>query len=126
MSTPKANFGDDRTQEISGCDRPCRSDARQQVRVCRHTTCTKDGAAAVHHVFVTKANEAIEVIGSGCMGQCGSGPMVLLLPEEKLYSHVQPRDVAMILAQQSRLGQLPEGSVNRFPVQPQPHHVSST
>ena len=44
------------------------------------------------------------VIGCGCLGQCGNGPMVLFLPEETWYSGVDLDAVTMIIEQHLRSG----------------------
>lgn len=41
---------------------------------------------------------------SYCLGQCGNGPMVLILPDEIWYSHVQPEHVTQIVEQHLRQG----------------------
>jgi (2Fe-2S) ferredoxin len=40
-----------------------------------------------------------EIVGSGCLGCCGNGPMVRVLPDETWYSHVTLRHVEAIAAQ---------------------------
>ena len=47
--------------------------------------------------FEADAPNGVEVKRSGCLGQCGSGPMVLVEPEETWYSQVQPGDVKEIV-----------------------------
>jgi (2Fe-2S) ferredoxin len=39
------------------------------------------------------------VADSGCLGQCGSGPMVRVLPDDIWYCRVRPDDVAEIVEQ---------------------------
>lgn len=39
-----------------------------------------------------------ELVASGCLGRCGSGPMVLVLPQQRLYRRVDPTQVAAIWA----------------------------
>ena len=46
----------------------------------------------------------VAVRRSGCLGQCGSGPMVLVEPEETWYSQVQPKDVSAIVSQHLKGG----------------------
>ncbi len=43
--------------------------------------------------------EDISVTGSGCLGQCGSGPTVLILPEQTWCLHVQPYLVPSVIKQ---------------------------
>lgn len=69
------------------------------IVICQHRTCRKQGSANVLDAFAAIAlPPEVEVIASGCLGQCGNGPMVLLLPSEILYRRVSPQDVAVIVA----------------------------
>jgi len=68
-----------------------------QILVCQNRTCRKAGAAKVLQVFQELAPEDIAVVGCGCLGHCGSGPMALVLPEESWYDHVQPGAVGEII-----------------------------
>lgn len=74
------------------------SSARKTVLVCRNKTCSSQGSAKVLSAFEANAPEDVNVKRSGCLGQCGSGPMVLVEPEEIWYSRVQERDVDEIVS----------------------------
>lgn len=79
------------------------SELTQQTRrilICRNRTCHQQGADAVRRAFEAELLEDTAVLeNSHCLGQCGSGPMVLILPDEIWYSHVQPKDVPQIIEQ---------------------------
>jgi len=62
----------------------------RQVLVCLSRTCKKDGAAGVLAVLKREAIADVEILESGCMGQCGSGPMVLVVPDLRYYWRVTP------------------------------------
>ena len=62
----------------------------RQVLVCQNRTCRKQGAAKVLAAFEKLSPSEVEVVASGCLGQCGSGPMVLVVPEEVWYCAVRP------------------------------------
>jgi NADH:ubiquinone oxidoreductase subunit E len=64
--------------------------SRRQVLVCLGRTCKKDGAAGVLAALKQEAIADVEILQSGCMGQCGSGPMVLVLPDLCHYWRVTP------------------------------------
>lgn len=68
------------------------------IRVCQNTTCRKQGSAEVLSAFERSASDTISVEGSGCLGHCGSGPNVLILPENEWYLHVRPKDVETLLS----------------------------
>ena len=65
--------------------------------VCQNRTCRKQGSEKVLAAFQTFDIPNITVEKSGCLGKCGSGPMVLVLPEEIRYSHVETQNVSVIM-----------------------------
>ncbi|OUL34780.1 2Fe-2S ferredoxin [Nostoc sp. T09] len=69
------------------------------VRVCQNRSCKKLGAAGVLAAFVALPVPGVMVTASGCLGQCGNGPMVLVLPEMVWYSGVQPSEVPLLVEQ---------------------------
>lgn len=71
---------------------------RISVLVCQHLTCRKQGAARVLANFraLNLPNAIYE--GCGCLGNCGNGPMVFILPARIWYYRVQPHDVPKIAA----------------------------
>ncbi|MFE4106298.1 (2Fe-2S) ferredoxin domain-containing protein [Almyronema epifaneia] len=73
----------------------------RRVLVCQNTSCRKYGAAQVLKAF-QQAKVAAE--RSGCLGQCGNGPMVIVLPEAIWYDRVQPRQVPIIVEQHLQQG----------------------
>lgn len=86
----------------------------QTVLVCQNKTCSKQGSAQVLETFQQQAPADSEVKASGCLGQCGSGPTVLILPKQTWCLHVQPRAVASIVKQHLVREQPAEaGSKNR-------------
>ncbi|WP_421655196.1 (2Fe-2S) ferredoxin domain-containing protein [Leptothermofonsia sp. ETS-13] len=66
------------------------------VLVCQNRTCLKQGAAVLA-AFQAEPIADYVVLGTGCMGQCGSGPMVRIVPEEIWYSQVLPEEVPSII-----------------------------
>lgn len=67
------------------------------VRVCQNRTCRKQGAKEVLAAFVASSVPGVTVTGTGCLGQCGNGPMVLVLPEMDWYGGVQPDEVPFLV-----------------------------
>ncbi len=41
--------------------------------------------------------QEIQIIGSACLGQCGNGPMVLVMPEQVWYYRVHSEEVPAIV-----------------------------
>ncbi|MEO1429047.1 MAG: (2Fe-2S) ferredoxin domain-containing protein [Cyanobacteria bacterium J06633_8] len=69
------------------------------VRVCQNRTCKKQGAVEVLAAFEENPVSEVTVISSSCLGQCGNGPMVLILPEMVWYSNVRPWQVLHVIEQ---------------------------
>ncbi|NJL11224.1 MAG: (2Fe-2S) ferredoxin domain-containing protein [Calothrix sp. SM1_7_51] len=67
------------------------------VQVCQNRTCRKQGATEVLAAFQAQPLADVTVRGSSCLGQCGNGPMVLVLPEVVWYSGVQQDEVSLIV-----------------------------
>lgn len=75
------------------------------VRVCQNRTCRKQGAKSVLTAFEALPVAGVTVAASNCLGQCGSGPMVLVLPDFVWYSGVQPKEVPLLVEQHLQGGQ---------------------
>ena len=71
----------------------------RKVLVCQNRTCRKQGAEAVLAAFQAYPVTNVKVIGSSCLGQCGNGPMVLVIPEQVWYCQVQPGEVTAVVKQ---------------------------
>jgi (2Fe-2S) ferredoxin len=41
----------------------------------------------------------VNITASSCLGQCGNGPMVLVLPDMVWYSGVKPHEVPLVVEQ---------------------------
>ncbi len=78
--------------------------AKKSIRV---HCCTSTGCQAANSLGVKKNLEGavkaadlgdrVQVVGVGCMGFCGRGPLVEIDPQEKLYEEVTPDDAASII-----------------------------
>jgi (2Fe-2S) ferredoxin len=87
-------------------DSPIRESSTPRcVRVCQNRTCKKQGAKEVLAAFEALPVTDVSVTGSGCLGQCGNGPMVLILPDMVWYSGVQPQEVRLVVEQHLLGGQ---------------------
>jgi (2Fe-2S) ferredoxin len=72
--------------------------SQKSILICQHLTCRKQGAAKVLAAFrSTVSSDQISSEGCGCLGQCGNGPNVLVLPERIRYYRVSQADVTVIL-----------------------------
>ena len=69
------------------------------VKVCRHGTCRKQGAEEVLAALQALPAPNVTIAASGCLGQCGNGPMVLVLPEMVWYCRVLPQEIPRLVEQ---------------------------
>ncbi|MEC4986372.1 MAG: (2Fe-2S) ferredoxin domain-containing protein [Oscillatoria sp. PMC 1068.18] len=72
---------------------------RKTVLVCQNRTCRKQGSAKVLTAFQQNSVPDVEVVGCGCLGQCGNGPMVLVLPEKVWYCGVHSQEVQAVVTE---------------------------
>ena len=74
----------------------------RQVFVCQGRTCRQYGSRPVIDAFQAESVPGVEVIGCGCLGQCGNGPMVLVMPDRIWYWRVSPALVPTLIEQHLR------------------------
>jgi (2Fe-2S) ferredoxin len=74
----------------------------QRVLVCQSRSCRKYGSFKVLEAFLAELVPGVEIIGSGCLGQCGNGPTVLLEGDRILYWRVRPDEVPSIIKRHLR------------------------
>lgn len=76
---------------------------KRHVFVCTTgKTCPQEGAEAVLDAFRREISERglkkdIRINKSGCLDQCGNGPMAVVYPEAVWYAHLSPEDVPDIV-----------------------------
>jgi (2Fe-2S) ferredoxin len=75
------------------------------VRVCQNRTCKKQGAAKVLEAFAKLPVPDVTVTASSCLGQCGNGPMLLVLPDMVWYSGVKPNEIPLLVEQHLLCGE---------------------
>lgn len=71
----------------------------KKVLVCQGRSCRKFNSELVLVAFRANLVPGIEVIPSGCLGQCGNGPMVLIEPEQIWYDRVLYEEVPAVVKQ---------------------------
>lgn len=82
------------------------------VLVCQHRSCLANGSEAVLAAFEAAELTDFTVKGTGCQGQCTSGPTVRIVPEETWYWRVKPSDVPLIVEQHLKGGKPVEEKLN--------------
>ena len=75
------------------------SNSTEKVVVCRGRSCRKYQAEKVLNNFVRNLPPDVELISVFCLGQCGSGPMVVIESDQTWYSQVHPDEVSIIIQQ---------------------------
>ena len=78
-----------------------------KVIVCQNKTCKQQGSPKILSTFQRCVPANVSVEASGCLGQCGNGPMIIIVQpnetkdgiEESWHSGVNPTDVYAIAAQ---------------------------
>ena len=69
----------------------------QRILVCQNRTCRKQGAEKVLSAFQSQPVPGVTVAGCGCLGECGNGPMVQVVPDQIWYNQVHPDEVPAIV-----------------------------
>lgn len=77
--------------------KPCR------VHCCTATGCQTAGSLAIKDSLVQavadrKMESRVQVVGVGCLGMCGAGPLVEVQPDGQLYEHVTTDNAPSIIA----------------------------
>ena len=70
---------------------------KKTVLICQNRTCKYSGSLAVLQAFQSFSIPDVRIIPSGCLAQCGNGPMVLILPEEIWYDRITPNKVKILV-----------------------------
>ena len=73
------------------------SNSAKEVLVCQNRSCRKLGAKQVLIAFQAIPVAGVTVTGSACLGECGNGPMVLILPEKVWYNRVRADEVPTVV-----------------------------
>ena len=90
-------------------------DSRSQERcvlVCQYRSCLANGSAEVLAAFKAADTDGFTVKGTGCQGQCSSGPTVRIVPDETWYWRVKPSDVPKITEEHLKQGKQVEEKLN--------------
>ncbi len=73
--------------------------SRRQVFVCRHRTCRRQGSQQVKAAFMQQRVKGVDISECGCLGGCGNGVMVIILPDKIRYCRITPQRVSLIIEQ---------------------------
>ena len=71
------------------------------INLCTGAGCVAAGAtnlgAELRKALVDRGLPEVKVVGTGCLGPCAGGPVLLLQPEGILYQKVGPTDVSEVV-----------------------------
>ncbi|MFW6337967.1 MAG: NADH-ubiquinone oxidoreductase-F iron-sulfur binding region domain-containing protein [Alkalispirochaetaceae bacterium] len=84
---------------------------KRRVYLCTGGSCVSSGSEAIRTALDAALSEAeldVEIVETGCMGPCASGPLLRVEPEGVLYRNLTPQDADSIVH-----GHLREGNLNR-------------
>jgi len=92
-------------QEFTHLQEKAKSEASShlhRIGVCCGAGCMTSGSAAVLESIQAKLKENgldanYEVRPTGCMGPCNQGPLVKLMPEDRIYQHMDPALAADVI-----------------------------
>ncbi|GIL55208.1 hypothetical protein Vafri_10796 [Volvox africanus] len=69
-----------------------------ELRICIHRTCKRQGSEQLLKFAVDLGLPSLKAAPIGCLGNCGNGPNMVVLPDERLLHHVAtPNDLAQVL-----------------------------
>ncbi|KAK6153206.1 hypothetical protein DH2020_012845 [Rehmannia glutinosa] len=66
---------------LSSSPSPSQKNEKIEIRVCTNRTCRKQGSLDALQVLSGIAPPFVTVNSCGCLGRCGSGPNIVILPE---------------------------------------------
>ncbi len=86
-----------------------RPDGGRIVAVCTDTGCRACNSVSVYEAFLEEVKKqrlsrTVEVKATGCHGFCEEGALVVIHPEEILYTRVQPKDIPDIVKKTLKSG----------------------
>lgn len=78
--------------------RPTPEGGRMHIMVCGGTGCTSSNSMKIidgleELIRISKMENDVKVVKTGCFGLCAEGPIVMFYPEHIMYTLVQPEDV---------------------------------
>lgn len=71
----------------------------RRVLVCQYRNCLNNGSAEVLEAFQAHPLPGVTVVTTSCLGQCSTGPTVVISPDETWYCRIKATDVPAIVEQ---------------------------
>jgi (2Fe-2S) ferredoxin len=81
---------------------PSSSRKPAQILVCQKSDCWKRGGQAICQALAAnlqthELTDSVQVVKTGCMKQCKSGPNLVVMPDKARYSRLHPSEVPMVI-----------------------------
>ncbi len=91
-------------RELAEKERERQSQFTHRILYCSSAGCVSSGCDAVKESLKktleeTGLSKKCEMVGTGCLGLCGEGPLVLVLPDPTLYQHVDAETARRIVVE---------------------------
>jgi NADH-quinone oxidoreductase subunit F len=93
---------------------------KHKILVCLGAGCVSSGSEPVRDALVEEIerrglSQEAKVVGTGCIGCCGSGPIVVVNPDGVLYQGLNPADAKDIIEEHLLEGKFVERLLSRSP-----------
>lgn len=90
------------SQDTLASDKQLKNKVRAHIMICAGTGCTSSNSEGIiaefnENIKLFGIEEEIKIVKSGCLGLCAKGPVVIIYPEQSIYSMVQVEDVKEIV-----------------------------
>lgn len=87
-----------------GHPRFCPLSSAYEVRICTNRTCKRQGSQQILKFAQDLGIDNVTAVECGCLGNCGHGPNMVLLPQEVVLRHIAtPADFADVMRWQCSL-----------------------
>lgn len=67
------------------------------VVICKGKSCSKNGAKKLLHNLKKHESNQFTIDTKHCFGKCGNGPIILILPDQKIYDHVTEEKIYALI-----------------------------
>jgi len=98
-------------REIAEKERTRQAQYKHRILYCSSAGCISSGGESARSAFKKALDEhgltkQCELVGTGCLGLCGEGPLVIVQPDQTLYQHVDEQVAKRIVEEHILKGQI--------------------
>jgi len=73
------------------------SESPKLIVICNGKTCQKEGGRQLLKDVQKELSGDYQIITKFCFGYCGNGPIVYVLPDDRIYYHTSIEKIKLIL-----------------------------